>query len=290
MGWFSLIDHLRISPYRRHQDVPKGAVDGKGLAGAFEDFLGKHPNVVKVLDRAILAREPGKPPGTKRHSRQVFRAFLRACRVPDERLSDADYPLNTKSKGRRSVYRYIERYLQRNPTKIGPWYGEDAAKRVKLGNGRRSFVFASRPFDESCADAHRIDCIGTLEVNGPAGQQRVPVQRLWLYLYVDTVSRAILALALAATHAESRGLHDVASRLSRCGVHALFRALPTILDGSERIAWELTGATSTRWNTTYSYVYKRGLLSVARYRELCARLSAELSSLEKSARDRWFVS
>ena len=192
MGWFGLIDHLRISPYRRHQDVPKGAVDGKGLAGAFEDFLGKHPSVVKALDRAILAREPGKPPGTKRHSRQVFRAFLRACRVPDERLSDADYPLNTKSKGRRSVYRYIERYLQRNPTKIGPWYGEDAAKRVKLGSGRRSFVFASRPFDESCADAHRIDCIGTLEVNGPAGPQRVPVQRLWLYLYVDTVSRAIL--------------------------------------------------------------------------------------------------
>ncbi len=99
-----------------------------------------------------------------------------------------------------------------------------------------------------------------------------------------------LALALAATHAESRGLHDVASRLSRCGVHALFRALPTILDGCERVAWELTGATSTRWNTTYSYIYKRGPLSVARYRELCARLSAELSSGETTARDRLLVS
>jgi hypothetical protein len=93
-----------------------------------------------------------------------------------------------------------------------------------------------------------------------------------------------LALDAATTYARDQGLHEVASRMSRYGSHALFRALPRILEGWERIAWELTGATATRWNTTYSYICRRGPLSAARYRELCANLSSELAMREGEAR------
>jgi hypothetical protein len=98
-----------------------------------------------------------------------------------------------------------------------------------------------------------------------------------------------LALEAATTYARDQGLHEVASRMSRYGSHALFRALPRILEGRERIAWELTGATTTSWNTTYSYIYRRGPLSAARYRELCANLSAELAMREGEARRRVFA-
>jgi hypothetical protein len=191
IGWAALISRTRVATYRRKRPVQPDQPGG--AAGAFAAFLGLHPAIEAALQDAILDREQGQPAGTKRSRRKVFRAFLTACKK--NAVSDTDYPLNTQSKGRRSVYRYVEDYLASEPSKIGPWYGEDAAKRTRLGSGKTAFVFAMQPLDEAGADAHHTDCIGIIEVWGPAGPQRLPVKRLWIYAFVDEVSKAVLGYA-----------------------------------------------------------------------------------------------
>jgi transposase InsO family protein len=73
--------------------------------------------------------------------------------------------------------------------------GKVAKTSGQVGNGLHSFDLISAPLDLVGADAHHVDCFGTIEIEGPAGPQLVPISRLWIYVVVDFESRAVCGYA-----------------------------------------------------------------------------------------------
>ncbi len=198
-GWRGLLPYERISlhAYRR-RELPRGARAAElGAAGSFQAFLLSHEGIRKRLHDAIRNGGAAKPRTTSRHPsfRSVYSAFLRACEA--EGLTPDDYPLNSRSKGRRSVERYALAYIPTDPGAVDTWYGPDARSRMSLGTGKKRFPLAMAPLDLCGADAHEIHCYGVVVVQGPAGPQAVPIERLWIVPVLDLGSRCALRYAVS---------------------------------------------------------------------------------------------
>jgi hypothetical protein len=64
-----------------------------------------------------------------------------------------------------------------NPSTTAVWLGEDVADRQHLGTGPQSLNLAAVPFDVMGCDAHTVDAIGFIILEGESGPQKVPVTR-----------------------------------------------------------------------------------------------------------------
>lgn len=197
-GWPALIRHLRIVPYVRNRPQPNGLSQGRSqYAGAFSKFLEEHPSIRESIDDLVLKnRKKELLHEAKITIKNIHSAFVRLCLK--EGLTFTDYPLNTDSKGRRSLGRYIDLIVEQNldrATRVR--YGKEAAKRLSVGTGYASAELAGAPYDVVGMDAHKIDCIGTIRVVGPAGPQRIAIKRLWYIPVLDFYSRAILGYTVA---------------------------------------------------------------------------------------------
>lgn len=195
-GWTGLVKHLRVKAYERKASLPDGlGKNPSGTSGAFRRLLFENPEIRKVTDDAILK---GIGRNDVRTSRPTFKSVYKVFKTVCERQLRTDqYPLNSRSKGRRSLERYAKQLIASDSKTMSLWYGEQAAVKLRLGTGLSSFPFAAVPFDVAGADAHKIHAIGIAVVPGPAGPQRIPVERLWLYGYADEGSRAMLGYSVA---------------------------------------------------------------------------------------------
>lgn len=198
-GWRGLLLNARLGEivYTRTA-LPSGArAAERGAAGAFEAFLNAHESVRRQLHQAIRNGGSTGPQKRSRHPtlRSVFASFLDACKA--EGLTAADYPLNSRSKGRRSVERYVAAWIPTNPTAVETWFGTDARDQMKFGTGKRRFPLATTALDLCGADAHKIHCYGVVIVNGPAGPQPIPIERIWLFPILDLGYRCILGYAVS---------------------------------------------------------------------------------------------
>lgn len=199
IGWYALWPHARINPYRRTAALPNSSDLPRGTAGSFNAFLLAHPRIRAALEAAISLQEPGLAAGGKNTSRAVFQAFIRACKQPSENITNNDYPFCTKSYAKRTVQRFVKRYLEDNASKTGSWYGESAVKRTRLGKGIKSPILSTQPLDEIEIDAHRMDAVGVIIIPGPRGLVRIPVERLWLIAAIDRQTHAAIGYSLATT-------------------------------------------------------------------------------------------
>lgn len=198
-GWRGLLPYVRLSgaSYRR-RDLPVGArAAERGAGGAFEAFLRAHEDIRQSLHRAIRNGGSRRPRTKSRHPtfRSVFSAFKAACEAVG--LTPNDYPLNSRSKGRRSVERYALAYIPTDPRAVDTWYGADARDHMRLGTGEKRFPLAMAPLDMCGADAHEMHCFGVVIVPGPAGPQPVPIERIWVFPILDFGSRCVLRYAVS---------------------------------------------------------------------------------------------
>ncbi|MFC5606131.1 hypothetical protein [Variovorax soli] len=194
-GFIALVDGVRLNVYRRRKGLPKGKNSArKGSAGAFNALLAAYPDLESKLIECINNGGGEKKPSKAPLVAAVFGVFVRECaklRGQDE------YPNNTESKARRSVERFVKAYKIAHPELAGVWHGEEANKKLTLGNGLHSFKLATVPYSVVGIDAHEIHCIGTVVIDGPGGARAIPIERLWIYACCDEGSRAVLGYSVA---------------------------------------------------------------------------------------------
>lgn len=194
-GFRALLSNLRLKKYTRTKSLPQGR-NGcvTGSSGAFVAFLSKYPELHQELDQCI--KRGGSNRWRSRHpqSRDIFDKFKLLC---EYYVGQDCYPLNSRSKGRRSVERYIKAYLEQHSSCVETWYGADAAQTLRVGTGHKDFRLGEAPFDVVGFDAHKIHCIGTIDIPGPAGRQLIPIERIWLCVVIDSqCSKAVLGYSI----------------------------------------------------------------------------------------------
>lgn len=194
VGWAGLINRLRLSDYARQSPLPQGpSKSHSGTAGAFQKFLKENPNIKKALDKRI---RNGTGTGSVRAAftpaKAIWKEFVD---LVEARFTSDQYPLNQKQCARRSVERYINNFIESDAHARSIVVGSAGKAAGQVGNGMSSFDLISSPLDLVCIDAHHVDCIGTIKVDGPAGPQLIPVERIWIYAVADPASRAVCGYA-----------------------------------------------------------------------------------------------
>lgn len=215
-GWRGLLSHVRLSTGYHRSELPTGARAAQsGASGSFQRFLEQNPVLRERLHAAI--RTGGAPPGFQSRNptfRSVYRSFKKACE--DLGLGEDDYPFNSRSKGRRSVERYALAFLRGDPESVEVWYGKDARNGMSLGTGKKGFPLAVAPLDCAGADAHEMHCHGTVVIPGPAGPQRVPIERIWIFPVIDKGARCALRYGVSVCSELSAATMEEA--LAACSV------------------------------------------------------------------------
>lgn len=194
IGWAGLIRGMRLSGYQRISPLPRGTNTAcSGNSGAFQLFLSENPSIKKVLDETIRKGvKRGKARAAFTPFKQIWRKFVE---VVELLIPPQHYPRNQKSLARRSVERYARNMIANDAEARALVVGLGAKAAVQVGNGHKSFDLIGSPLDLVGVDAHQIDCIGTIEVEGPAGPQVIPIERIWIYAVIDVFSRTVCGYA-----------------------------------------------------------------------------------------------
>lgn len=197
VGWPALISGFRIANYNRVNKMPSGlAGTSNGFAGAFTAFLRKHPKIKEHLDTLILKRKKkGVMHEAKISAKKLHATFVALCK--DAGVSNDEYPLNSRSCAKRSIARYMNDVLESN---IGEGtsarYGSVASSHLNVGTGYPPHLLSTAPFDLVGLDPHELHCFGTVRVNGPAGPQRIAIERLWIVPVLENECRVILGYSV----------------------------------------------------------------------------------------------
>ncbi|MGM9488065.1 hypothetical protein [Ideonella sp. YS5] len=198
VGWLGLVKNLQLKRRR----------------GQLGTFFAEHPQIQEDLNEFILPRnQDGAPRATRRQKSRVFAKFKELCTA--EGIKNGQYPFTSKSCGRRSIERYVDDHLAENANQaVRHWFGHAAAKRMGLQTGLKSFDFALTPLAFAMIDAHKQDCIGTIDIPGPAGLQPVAIERLWLVPDFDANSRAVFGYSVGIRSEVSASEIEEAIRFS----------------------------------------------------------------------------
>ncbi|MFZ6659044.1 hypothetical protein [Undibacterium sp. TJN19] len=196
-GWSALISQLRTGEYERKAKLPLGRQGSRGnRAGAFRAFIALHPEIKRKIDNLIFKRSgKGEVHEARIAIKNIHAAFVSYCE--DAGITGNQYPLNSKSCGKRSIARYVNDALMSSSEEAcRTRFGAIARSHMNVGRGRQSSAMAHAPFDVVGIDPHKLDCIGTVRITGPKGPQHVAIERLWIVPAVDDHSRAILGYSV----------------------------------------------------------------------------------------------
>lgn len=197
VGWSALIPGRRIAPHSRSQprasgvDIPQGS-----FAGCFKSLLTDYPEIKGAIDDLIFKKKGnGRVHESLISLKNLHAIFVGLCERAGVRGDQ--YPFNSKSMGIRSLGRYMNDSLNRlADLGVMARGNKTAQSRMSVGTGIQSAALFSAPYDIVGLDAHRLDCIGTVRIQGPAGSQRVAIERIWIVPVVDGCSRAILGYSV----------------------------------------------------------------------------------------------
>lgn len=207
VGWSGLISQLRLKSYTRVNA-------GSGTAGQFQKWLRDNPAWRDMLHRMIQKGNGGKKIAARKPDvRSVTRTFIAAFSKPQgeskqPKIPVGTYPHDGRSNGRRAIERYINHNIAMSPSTTAVWFGEDVADRQHLGTGPQSFNLAAAPFDVIGGDAHTVDAIGFIILEGESGPQKVPVTRFQIVATLCHNKRVVTGYSVCirpqieATHVE----------------------------------------------------------------------------------------
>ncbi len=195
-GWTAVLRGKRIQQYSRKAALPQGnGFAPGGRTGAFSLLLDTYPTIRETLERLILKKGRSATHEAKISAKSLHKSFLDLCGGAGIRADQ--YPFNSKSRGRRSVERFMEKVLLENPeTGCLARHGQTARSHLNVGRGIPSVPYALDLYDVVGLDPHKLHCIGSVRVPGPRGLQRIAIQRIWIVPLLDEYSRAILGYSV----------------------------------------------------------------------------------------------
>lgn len=196
-GWRALLFHIRIKKYERIATVKKWN-DKSGLTGCFTRFLEQHPKIKSDIIAHIL-KKPHKSDRIYEAGQAfagVYSKFKDLCLSAG--VSFNEYPFNTDSKGSASLRRLVKDVVKGNfATGARLIGGDNAASKAKVGVGIERLLNSNRPYDVMQLDEHKLDFIGTVRIQTPAGSQFIALNRFVLVLVVDENLKCVLGYHVA---------------------------------------------------------------------------------------------
>ncbi|MGC6588815.1 hypothetical protein ACPV3A_28200 [Paenibacillus sp. Dod16] len=172
--------------------IPRKRVENEEESGPFQLFLAKYPTIKDHIDEWFLNRKRKNLQPIK-GLKEIHADFVRLCR--ESNIPSSEYPMNTKTVSRQSLYRYLKSLEAMNFYQASKRYGDEGARKIKSDPSKRNTATPQiyRPYQRVQFDGHRIDAMFTIHFTTPIGDQITEIlERLWLLAIIDEPTRAIL--------------------------------------------------------------------------------------------------
>lgn len=208
-GYEGLLPNIRIRPY-------KTAVYENGNSGNFSKLLEDYPDLKTLLLNEYFNLDKKVVREKIQTIKNIHRKFIDKCR--ELGIREGQYPLNSTSKGYKSVERYLRDLLSKHSVLGAKMQSNDALLLAKgLNNSTNAYTQLIRPYERVEFDAHQIDAIFSIITYTPQGDKIVnTMNRLWLLCVIDVASRAIIGY-----HISYNNSNYSADEVLRCFKNAL---------------------------------------------------------------------
>lgn len=162
--------------------------------GAFNNLLLNYPQL-KLYIEEIYSNKSKKSLSKNLSVSNLHNMFLDECRRLG--VQDYEYPFNSKDKGKRSLYRYIDG-LKKEIKVAATRINEDSQKKLlSTGTGERLRPIPLAPYSVVQIDGHKIDMLYSVEVMNKHGEiVLMPAVRMWLIAVIDVATRCVLGYHL----------------------------------------------------------------------------------------------
>lgn len=210
LGWEGLVPGLRIKSAIRTKELTQRGRDGKGgLAGALQYFLAAHPDIQRQLDQYLLenARRTLGSESRIRH-KSAHAHFIKLCE--QKKISPAEWPLSTGTKGRGGVRGYVDAFINaRYDDIVSSHFGQKAAAKANTGTGLFTRLTASRIYDVVELDEHSAHFIGSVGIPTDDGVRWLEIGRLTIIAIADRKGATLAAKIICRREANSDDMLDV---------------------------------------------------------------------------------
>ncbi|MEK4510804.1 hypothetical protein EJP82_06615 [Paenibacillus anaericanus] len=195
IGFPALIPFKRIG-YKFKRYAATDGFNYSSLTGAFEQLLEKYPQLDELIKDYILRRKQRRAADNYIRIKDLRKKFLILCKSLDIKLNQ--YPFNTKDMCLRSLYRYVDKLINKNMEQASGRFGQEVQRIVNRLNGIESdkdLIIA--PFETLQVDGHKMDIHLTIKFTNAYGDEIVEVlKRIWFLCLIDEGTRNVISYIL----------------------------------------------------------------------------------------------
>lgn len=190
--------HPDGSPYGFRALIPYYRVKAEKL-NKFQALIAKYPALKETLENDYYNRRKKNELKEFNMSYKIIhQRFIQKCISIGIDLNE--YPLNTKSKAKKSVERYLNSLADKHFVSSAARHGNDAEMKAKNTGGvytENNLNTSIRPFERVEFDGHKIDASIALIYTTPEGDEVIEaINRIWILSIIDVATRSILGYHL----------------------------------------------------------------------------------------------
>ncbi len=193
-----LLLHADGRPFGFRALIPHFRVEKKKLT-KFETLLVKYPKLRECLEKDFLnKKKKGELREFNMSLKKIHQHFVQNCIKLGIDLND--YPLNTKTKAKKSVERYLNNLKDTHFISSVAKFGDEATMKAKNTGSVLSeseITNIIRPLERVEFDGHKIDASIAVIYTTPEGDQVIDtINRIWILSIIDVATRSILGYHL----------------------------------------------------------------------------------------------
>lgn len=193
-----LLLHTDGRPFGFRALIPHFRVEKKKLT-KFETLLDKYPKLGENLNKDFLnKKKKGELREFNMSFKKIHQHFVQNCIKLGIDLNE--YPLNTKTKAKKSVERYLNNLKDTHFISSVAKFGDEATMKAKNTGSVLSeseITNIIRPLERVEFDGHKIDASIAVIYTTPEGDQVIDtINRIWILSIIDVATRSILGYHL----------------------------------------------------------------------------------------------